>query len=63
MIKKLGYALVAIMAMTVVQSDFADAASCAQKGRSLAASKGGKFLSAQPSGSNCRIVILVKSGN
>jgi len=63
MIKKLGYALAAFVAMAVVQTDFAEAASCAQKGRSMASSMGGKFLSAKAQGSSCRIVILVKSGN
>ncbi|MEO1397716.1 MAG: hypothetical protein AAFU56_02470 [Pseudomonadota bacterium] len=57
------YAIAALLVMTVVQTQPADAASCAQKGRSMASSMGGKFLSARASGSTCKIVILVKSGN
>ena len=61
--KKFGYALAAVLVMAFVQTDAAHANSCAQKGRSMAASMGGQFLSAQAAGANCRIVILVKSGN
>lgn len=64
--KKLAVFIAVMLAALVQQADFGDqahAASCAQKGRSMAASMGGRFLSARASGSTCRIVILVKSGN
>ncbi|MEM9677950.1 MAG: hypothetical protein AAF890_07820 [Pseudomonadota bacterium] len=61
--KKFGYALATLLVLVFAQTQSAHANSCASKGRSLAASKGGKFLSAQAAGANCRIVILVKSGN